>query len=83
MSAPCLSRALNVSVVNDGSDLTWIGHSTLFFGNVLTGYDLDIFESNVRILVNPLFSFCQQILQLGTSSPFSKRSFKLSKKYIS
>jgi len=45
---------LNVSVVNDGSDLTWIGHSTLFFGNVLTGYDLDIFESNVRILVNPL-----------------------------
>jgi hypothetical protein len=45
---------LNVSVVNDGSDLTWIGHSTLFFGNVLTGYDMDIFESNVRILVNPL-----------------------------
>jgi len=45
---------LNVSVVNDGSDLTWTGHSTLFFGNVLTGYDMDIFESNVRILVNPL-----------------------------
>lgn len=45
---------LNVSVVNDGSDLTWSGHSTLFFGNVLTGYDMDIFESNVRILVNPL-----------------------------
>ena len=45
---------LNVSVVNDGSDLTWVGHSTLFFGNVLTGYDMDIFESNVRILVNPL-----------------------------
>ena len=45
---------LNVSVVNDGSDLTWVGHSTLFFGNVLTGYDMDIFESNVRVLVNPL-----------------------------
>ena len=45
---------LNVSVVNAGSDLTWVGHSTLFFGNVLTGYDMDIFESNVRILVNPL-----------------------------
>ena len=45
---------LNVSVVNVGSDLTWVGHSTLFFGNVLTGYDMDIFESNVRILVNPL-----------------------------
>jgi hypothetical protein len=45
---------LNVSVVNDGSDLTWIGHSTLFFGNVLTEYDMDIFDSTVRILVNPL-----------------------------
>jgi len=45
---------LNVSVVNDGSDLVWNGHNTLFFGNVLTGYDMDIFESNVRVLVNPL-----------------------------
>ena len=45
---------LNVSVVNDGSDLKWSGHSTLFYGNVLTGYDMDIFDSNVRILVNPL-----------------------------
>ena len=45
---------LNISVVNDGSDLKWNGHSTLFYGNVLTGYDMDIFDSNVRILVNPL-----------------------------
>jgi hypothetical protein len=45
---------LNVSVVNDGSDLKWSGHSTLFYGNVLTGFDMDIFDSNVRILVNPL-----------------------------
>ena len=45
---------LNVSVVNDGSDLKWSGHSTLFFGNVLTEYDMDIFDSTVRILVNPL-----------------------------
>jgi hypothetical protein len=45
---------LNVSVINDGSDLKWNGHNTLFNGNVLTDYDMDIFESNVRILVNPL-----------------------------
>ena len=45
---------LNVSVINDGSDLKWSGHSTLFYGNVLTEYDMDIFDSNVRILVNPL-----------------------------
>ena len=45
---------LNVSVINDGSELKWNGHNTLFNGNVLTGYDMDILDSNVRILVNPL-----------------------------
>lgn len=45
---------LTVSVINDGSGLKWNGHNTLFNGNVLTGYNMDIFESNVRILVNPL-----------------------------
>jgi hypothetical protein len=45
---------LNVSVINDGSGLKWNGHNTLFNGNVLTGYNMDIFDSNVRILVNPI-----------------------------
>lgn len=45
---------LTVSIVNDGSGLQWNGHSTLFNGNVLTDFEMDIFESNVRILVNPL-----------------------------
>jgi hypothetical protein len=45
---------LNVSVINDGSGLKWNGHNTLFNGNALTGYEMDIYESNVRILVNPL-----------------------------
>lgn len=45
---------LTVSVAKDGSNLQWSGHSTLFYGNVLTGYDVDIVGSNVRILVNPL-----------------------------
>jgi hypothetical protein len=45
---------LNVSVINDGSGLRWNGHNTLFNGNALTGYDMDIFDANVRILVNPL-----------------------------
>ena len=45
---------LNVSVINDGSRLRWNGHNTLFNGNVLTGYNMDIFDSNVRILVNPI-----------------------------
>jgi len=46
--------SINVSVINDGSGLKWNGHNTLFNGNVLTGYDMDIADSNVRILVNPL-----------------------------
>jgi hypothetical protein len=45
---------LNVSVVNNGSRLKWNGHNTLFSGTELTGYEMDIFESNVRILVNPI-----------------------------
>jgi hypothetical protein len=45
---------LNVSVINDGSGLKWNGHNTLFNGNVLTNYDVDIIDSNVCILVNPL-----------------------------
>jgi hypothetical protein len=45
---------LNVSLINDGNSLIWNGHNTLFNGNVLTGYDMDIVDANVRILVNPL-----------------------------
>ena len=45
---------INVSVINDGSGLKWNGHNTLFNGNVLTGYDMDIADSNVRIIVNPI-----------------------------
>jgi len=45
---------LTVTTLNAGSQVQWNGHSTLFCGPPLTGYDMDIFESNVRILVNPL-----------------------------
>ena len=45
---------LTASVLTDGSEIKWIGHSTIFNGNVLTEYDMDIFDSNVRVLVNPL-----------------------------
>lgn len=45
---------LTATVLTDGSEVKWSGHSTIFNGNVLTEYDMDIFDSNVRILVNPL-----------------------------
>ena len=47
---------LTATVLTDGSDIKWTGHSGIFNGNVLTGYDMDIFDSNVRILVNPLIN---------------------------
>jgi hypothetical protein len=45
---------LTATILTDGSEVKWTGHSGIFNGNVLTGYDMDIFDSNVRILVNPL-----------------------------
>ena len=45
---------LNVSISNDLADVKWTGHSTLFFNDPVTTYDVDIDAGNVRILVNPL-----------------------------
>jgi len=45
---------LTATILTDGSDIKWTGHSTIFNGNVITSYNMDIFDSNVRILVNPL-----------------------------
>ena len=45
---------LTATILTDGSNIKWSGHSTIFNGNALTGYNMDIFASNVRILVNPL-----------------------------
>lgn len=47
---------LTVAMLSDGTGLKWNGHNTLFNGNVLTGYNMDIVGSNVRILVNPLIN---------------------------
>jgi hypothetical protein len=45
---------LNVSISNDLADVKWVGHSTLFFNDPVTTYDVDIDGGNVRLLVNPL-----------------------------
>ena len=45
---------LNASILNDGSGVKWNGHSTIFNGNYLTQYNMDLVDSNVRILVTPL-----------------------------
>lgn len=38
---------------NDGDGIKFTAYGTTFYGNVLTNYDMDIFEGNVRLLVNP------------------------------
>ena len=45
---------LTVSISNDISSVKWSGHSTLFFNDPVTTYDVDLVDGNVRILVNPL-----------------------------
>lgn len=39
---------------NDGDGVKFTAYGTTFYGNVLTNYDMDIFEGNVRLLVNPI-----------------------------
>lgn len=45
---------LNVAISNDVSNVKWNGHSTLFFNDPVTTYNIDLVGGNVRILVNPL-----------------------------
>lgn len=45
---------INAAIVNNLSTVKWNGHSTLFNGNCVTRYDMDVYGGNVRLLVNPL-----------------------------
>jgi hypothetical protein len=45
---------LTAAISNDGTSVSWTGHSTLFRGDPLLTYDMDVDGGNVRILVTPL-----------------------------
>jgi len=45
---------LTASITNNKAALKWNGHSTLFSGDPITRYDMDVSAGNVRILVNPI-----------------------------
>jgi hypothetical protein len=67
---------LNASILNDGSGVKWNGHNTMFNGNYVTQYDMDIFDSNVRILVTPFSNTAQvfhfisgQVTWIGAQVP--------------
>lgn len=65
---------LNAAISNDGTNVAWTGHSTLFINNPVTGYDIDIVGGNVRILVNPLanatlFHFISAQITFASNAP--------------
>jgi hypothetical protein len=45
---------LTSSITNNETNVRFSGHSTLFEGNAICRYDMDVSGSNVRILINPL-----------------------------
>jgi hypothetical protein len=45
---------LNASITNNLAGVRFTGHSTLFEGNVVCRYDMDVIGGNVRVLINPL-----------------------------
>lgn len=47
---------LNASIQNNGDTVKFVGHSTIFYGNALTNFNMTIADSNVQILVSPLVS---------------------------
>lgn len=66
-----LSAQINAS----GTDVKFTGYATTFTGNSICNYDMDVFGSNVRVLVNPyttasLFHFISsQIMYVGDPIP--------------
>ena len=45
---------LSASITNNLAGVRFSGHSTLFQGNAICRYDMDVSAGNVRILINPL-----------------------------
>jgi len=45
---------LSASITNNLAGVRFSGHSTLFEGNAICRYDMDVSGSNVRVLINPL-----------------------------
>lgn len=45
---------INAAINNAKTSVKWTGHSTLFFGNAVTGYDMTVAGGNVNIVANPV-----------------------------
>lgn len=45
---------LSASIANSNTDVRFSGYGTVFQGNALCGYNMDILSGNVRVLIDPL-----------------------------
>jgi len=45
---------ITAQISNDSSNVKYTGYGTTFFGNALTRYNMDVFDGNVRLMVNPI-----------------------------
>jgi hypothetical protein len=66
---------LQAQLTNSQDSVKFTGYGTSFSGNAITRYDMDVFGSNVRILVNPLVDevllhfISSQVTFIGVGAP--------------
>lgn len=45
---------INAAINNAKNNIKWTGHSTLFFGNAVSGYNMTVAGGNVNLVANPI-----------------------------
>lgn len=66
---------ISASITNNLAGIKFTGYGTLFEGNALCGYDMDVSGGNVRLLVNPIKNIvmvhfiASQVTFIGTPAP--------------
>jgi len=45
---------ITAQISNDSANVKYTGYGTTFFGNALTRYSMDVFDGNVRLMVDPI-----------------------------
>lgn len=45
---------INASIKNDKTDVSWVGHSTIFVGNAITRYSMNVSDGNVNLYADPI-----------------------------
>lgn len=48
------SVTISAQITNNSDDVKYTAYGTMFSGNVLTRYNMDVFSSNVRLMVSPI-----------------------------